>query len=357
MDDLTLKRYSKSRKGYSHTAICNAPFTSINFEQNGNMTVCCYNRDMILGNYPEHSIKDAWASKTIEMLRANILKYDLNGGCKLCKEQLLAGNFEGVHAKAYDAYKIDHANLYPQVFEFEISNTCNLECVMCNGYYSSSIRKNREHGESQISPYDQIFVDQITEFLPNIKAAKFLGGEPFLIDIYYKIWERIVQVNPSVAVYIVTNGTILNQRVNKILEKLNAHITVSVDSLDASNYEHIRQNAKYDAVIKNIEYFISYTKKRGTYMTLAVCPMQNNWKNLPAILNFCNDNRLCIFFNTLIFPEVLSLKSLPAEELNVIIGYLESKTPRWLLYPNSMQNIKNYRGFINQLKGWQAGCA
>jgi MoaA/NifB/PqqE/SkfB family radical SAM enzyme len=83
-----------------------------------------------------------------------------------------------------------HIN-YPRVMEFELSNECNLECVMCNGYFSSSIRKNREKLPASVSPYNDQFVDELDQFIPHLTDAKFLGGEPFMIDIYLKIWERI----------------------------------------------------------------------------------------------------------------------------------------------------------------------
>jgi MoaA/NifB/PqqE/SkfB family radical SAM enzyme len=52
-----------------------------------------------------------------------------------------------------------HSGRYPSMLELELNNTCNLECVMCIGELSSSIRKNREKLPAIRSPYDEAFVE------------------------------------------------------------------------------------------------------------------------------------------------------------------------------------------------------
>jgi MoaA/NifB/PqqE/SkfB family radical SAM enzyme len=84
-------------------------------------------------------------------------------------------------------HKIFGGVVMPKVMEFELSNECNLECVMCNGSFSSSIRKNREKLPPIISPYNDDFVNELDAFIPHLTDAKFLGGEPFMIEIYLKI--------------------------------------------------------------------------------------------------------------------------------------------------------------------------
>ena len=56
---------------------------------------------------------------------------------------MVAGNFSAVKSLQYDSPKLNSSK-YPSVLEFELINTCNLECVMCTGEYSSLIRAKRE---------------------------------------------------------------------------------------------------------------------------------------------------------------------------------------------------------------------
>src|SRR5690606_22702549 len=140
----------------SHTdVLCHAPFTSINFEQNGNATACCYNRTHVLGTYPRHSLNQMWFGKKAQELRHYIKNNNLGGGCEICHKQLLSKNNYVVSARIFDQ-SADYQNPamgrfinmmkhgqpvhMPVSMEFELSNTCNLECTMCSDYNSSSIR-------------------------------------------------------------------------------------------------------------------------------------------------------------------------------------------------------------------------
>ena len=213
-----LDQYNETRSGTYKKIVCHAPFVSLNFEQNGNVRACCYNTKDILGKWPNQSIREIWQGEKANRLRGYIRQNDLGRGCTECGNMLVAGNYQGVRAKFFDEYAPNNLSSrvhyfrqqlsghieYPKVLEFELSNECNLECVMCNGYFSSSIRKNREKLPPLSSPYNDQFVKELEEFIPHLTDAKFLGGEPFMIDIYLKIWERILQINPSVRIHITT---------------------------------------------------------------------------------------------------------------------------------------------------------
>jgi hypothetical protein len=189
-------------------------------------------------------------------------------------------------------------------------------------------------------------------FIPHLQAARFLGGEPFLITMYYQIWEMIVRINPKVDVTIVTNGTILNDRVKAALAPLRARINVSLDSLDRDNYERIRINASFDRLIENLRYFQRLVEQKNTTMTVNVCPMQHNWHELPDFLAFCNANNMHLFFNTVLYPEEASLRWLRHSELGRIIEYLEDvEVPNGT--PVAAANRVAYFGVIRQLRSFR----
>lgn len=54
---------------------------------------------------------------------------------------------------------------WPRQMEFSVSNTCNLQCVMCNGEWSSSIRSQREGLPPLPKVYDDAFFDGLRDFL------------------------------------------------------------------------------------------------------------------------------------------------------------------------------------------------
>lgn len=347
-----IKNYNKQRKNTDKSILCHAPFVSINFEQNGNMTACCYNRYDIIGRYPYASIAEAWNSPAANKLREYIKTEELDGGCSACRELIEAGNYSGTKAIFYDEYaknKSLFVGNMPKVFEFELQNTCNLECVMCNGYFSSTIRKNREKMPSTAMVYDAAFVEQVAAFMPSITDMKFLGGEPFLIDIYYDIWEKILEVNPNIKIHITTNGTILNERAKRMLERLKVGIILSLDSVDEHTYTSIRKNANYTRMMENLEYFRTITKRKDTYLNIAACVMRTNWRQLPQLLEYANSKGIKIHFNTVWRPHHLSLKSLDAGSLGDIIDFLVSKKD--IIFKNLTTSIYNYRKYNELIQG------
>jgi MoaA/NifB/PqqE/SkfB family radical SAM enzyme len=362
-----IKAYNAVRTTPDKSLLCHAPFTNLNFEQNGNVTACCYNRTHVLGSYPNNSIMDIWLGKKADELREYIKNNDLGGGCSLCAYQLTSGNYHNSRAKAYDYVAENKLVQYakkaqglitrgkfmqmPTCMEFEISNTCNLECVMCNGYFSSSIRKNREHKSAMHNPYDDNFVEQLKPFIPHLLDARFLGGEPFLIDQYYKIWDTFVEVNPNVRVHITTNATVLNQRVKTLLDKLNCHIVISMDSIVKETYESIRLNAKYDKVWENFNYFYEYTRRKGTRMNFAVCPITLNWHEMPDLVRFCNDKDIILFFNTVVMPQAYSLEYWPASELAKVVALYDGANLPDTTY-REQYNKQMFLDMASQIRAW-----
>jgi hypothetical protein len=141
--------------------------------------------------------------------------------------------------------------------------------------------------------------------------AKFLGGEPFLIQRYWEIWERFLEVNPKVTIPVTTNGTMLTDRVLSILKALDFRIVLSIDSMVRETYESIRLNADYEEVMRHLRYFLDYMHAKGEPLFAAVCPMRQNWSEMPGMLEFANEQGARLIFNSVLYPESCSLRSLP----------------------------------------------
>lgn len=365
----TINAYANSRTGTYKKVICHAPFVNLNFEQNGNVRACCYNTKHILGQWPRESIKQIWKGASANELRTYILKNNLGGGCAECGKMIEAGNYQGVRARYYDEFAPNSISTrvnyfrssltehvpYPRVMEFELSNECNLECVMCNGYFSSSIRKNREKLPPIQSVYNDAFVDELEEFIPHLTDAKFLGGEPFMIDVYLKIWERILKIKPNIRIHITTNATFLNQRVKDLLEGLHAGIILSIDSVNPETYKRIRINGNFNKVMDNVEYFRDYTKRKKTFLSIAACPITYNWRELPELLDFCVKKNIALYFNAVFSPAEFSLREQSKEYLTEVISFLESQPLPARSGGNSSPvnlSINAYQDFVLLLKGW-----
>jgi MoaA/NifB/PqqE/SkfB family radical SAM enzyme len=317
--------YNAVRSCKDKSSVCHAPSTSMYFGRDGFVSACCYTRARPFGRYPDDGIADLWFGERIERMRQPLRHNQLPDCCWKCADQLRAHNFEGLLAASFDGFapspglsKLKRAvgmtpeKVYPVCLEFELSNKCNLECTMCSGFCSSSIRANRENLPALPQLYDSRFVEQLVPFIPHLQQARFFGGEPFLVDLYYEIWELFIESNPSCEIFITSNGTVFTPKVQRVLEKLNCRITVSVDSIDKQKYEAIRKNAKLETTLANVEKFRAINERLGRKMTLNVCPMVSNWEGIPDIIAWANARGIYVFFTTVTYPENESLKYMAA---------------------------------------------
>ena len=83
IDKETITAYNQTRETKDKTLLCHAPFTSVNFQQNGNANACCYNRSHVLGAFPAQTIKEIWFGEKADELRRYIRNNNLEGGCQM----------------------------------------------------------------------------------------------------------------------------------------------------------------------------------------------------------------------------------------------------------------------------------
>ena len=346
-----LKKYNLQR---SHSSeLCYAPFHSLAFYQDGRATACCFNREQILGRYPEQTIQQIWQGPAANNLRQAMQQHNLDLGCFDCKRHLLSGNYGGVKALNYDYMGSETATHgYPLLIDFLLDNTCNLECAMCSGFYSSSIRNNRERLPYVPSVFDEAFVEQLAAFIPYLKWANFSGGEPFLITTYHAIWDKIAELNPDILCGVTTNGTVLNARVKDWMQKLKFHISISIDSLNKERFETIRKNADLDRVLENFAYFRDYAHASGTDITINMTPMISNWMDVPDMVRYANANGAQIYFTNMWQPPAYALWNKPAHTLSAIHDYLEKNRPQ-VTGETARTNDALYTALMHDIKTWQ----
>jgi MoaA/NifB/PqqE/SkfB family radical SAM enzyme len=138
LDPSILAEYNESRNTRHKAIFCHAPFTSINFEQDGKATVCCYNRAHVLGTYPRDSVEEIWFGPRADELRRFLRGNVLPPGCQICGDQFQSRNFGGLRARFYDHlaepdYPEADGRFVPmlKVLEFETSNVCNPPAPCC----------------------------------------------------------------------------------------------------------------------------------------------------------------------------------------------------------------------------------
>lgn len=335
------RRYNSSRPLGAKPVFCYVPFNSLTFSFQGKVFACSYNRSVQLGQYPDQSIDQIWNSDEARQLRTHMRNNDLDYGCQHCRYFFEKGKFSNLKPLVFDKYYKNTAANFPQVMEFELSNECNLECQMCVGEVSSRIRKNRDKLPPIPMPYDDNFLEQLTKYIPHLKEAKFYGGEPFLISIYYKIWDLIKLHNPKLPLFVITNGSHWNPKIEKLINDLDFDIAVSIDAVDKDIVEGIRKNIQHEKLMQNIRRFSEVCRRKGKYLSLSFTVQKDNWKELPRVIELCNEVDAFIFVSYLERPRQFSIAEYSTSELQEVLAYMKTIS----LPQNSQKERHNYRCF------------
>lgn len=361
MNKLTIAEievYNSKRKQFDQNreintiSPCVAPYNNMYFTTEGHVAPCWLLVGKLEKWSPTRSIKDIWFGEKFTEYRNNLKEGIFNSECRVCKQKIEADTWP--LAMAYDGFTVKE---YPTLLELELSNQCNLECIMCEGRLSSGIRKNRDNLPPMQMVYDDSFIEQLKEFIPHLEELRFNGGEPFAQKIVYDICMVVAELNPNLRINIATNGTVYNKQVRSILDKCNIHLNISIDSLNKDNYELIRINGDFDDLMKNFQIFKNYCHANNRGLSVMVNPMNNNWWEMPNFVKFTIENKVNLWFNTIHHPEHLSIWKLPSTELSVILQTLEPQVEE--LKPVNTDNYVAYGNwekldhFVNkQIRNW-----
>lgn len=343
------KIYNNQRFYGSQQFFCYAPFRSIFVSYNGRVSPCyaCKAEASLKNN----SLEEIWNGAVFENLRQQFKAGIIPDDCSFCRGHLKNENFGSILAAKYDHHSA-HNKGFPSIVEFELGNCCNLECIMCCGELSSSIRSNREQKLPVSSMIDETFYKQFHFCLPTLRAAEFTGGDPFLIPVYEQIWNQIEKINPGIDILITTNANTMNENVKTFLSKnLRLSFNVSIDSLQKPIYEQIRKNAIFENAIQNIEIFSDYTSKHNTSMGFLVCPLQINRNELPDFIAFADKYNASLSYHVVFKPAELALWTMNSDDLKSLHIYLEKfrfKRSDFLGRINS----RNYDGLVSLIKSW-----
>lgn len=332
---------------------CYAPYTSMFFSLHGKMAPCYATYNGTSDVYSKNkSIRESWFNGSFAEIRKEHSKCNYSENCKFCEELFKNKAYGSMLMQKYEHYAFSKSN-YPKIMEFELSNKCNLECIMCDSNLSSAINKRENHSSIITENYGSAFIEELKEFIPHLQTAEFTGGDPFLIEIYYQIWDMIIEMNPKCCILITTNANCMNERIKRLLDKsTNISFNISFDSVSKNIYESIRINGNYDKAIENINFFNAYCKKNKTSLNLMVCPMTINRFDLPKIVEYANKIKVGIYFHTVVKPKNVSLKYQTSDYLEDILSYLKDFN-----FPknNRLQKInsKNYNFLIQLIETWK----
>jgi pyruvate-formate lyase-activating enzyme len=162
----------------------------------------------------------------------------------------------------------------------EISNACNLRCVMCP----------RNTMTRKVEYMDFAFFESLIGENQDILEYVSLNGygEPLL---HPQLADMIDCCRKhGVGVGISTNCTLLDDnRARMLLEHPPDELTLAVDGLDAQHYERIRQGAHFETVMENVRGFLLRKGNAAPFSILQCIYMPETAQAAPRFRKFFRD--------------------------------------------------------------------
>lgn len=267
---------------------CKAPFKTAVIDTGGQLIPCCefMTNESALAphklNASDVRAFNKWWENGLDPLREKMLKGEVDPGCKYCisKEKIpgaLNNRIVTNHLipETYEQIKKEYLQKkreYPKQVELRLGNYCNLKCIMCGPYASSSImaeykKHKKEYNDFGIRsdwedpnmPKDWYTYEHNKETLMDVasKAIKinFGGGEPFISPVIVEVLEAIA---PNTHLNFNTNMTRINDKVLEALKKFDhIEINASIDGVGAHN-EYYRSGSRWESIVENLKKLKSY---------------------------------------------------------------------------------------------------
>lgn len=288
--------------------ICMAPFTGLHFNANGEVGACFNHKNTYYyGRYPEMKIKDILNSTPRKLHQKFIAANNFSLACKSCERNLNIKNYSGLLSTKYSQFK-NEKNI--KRIDFELSSRVDSDFNCCD---AEKININSEI-------YNSHFLKDIKPFLKRIQFADFSGGEVFLTEIYYEIWDYIIKSNPDCIINIHTFGYILNDRIKELLKHPRVIVSITLDK--SKEFKSIiSQTEEKNDFVNNLNWFNQNLQSKGIVLQLTFCPTRDNWNEFAHIVEFANSNNCSLFFMHDDFSVSQSLKWCSMEKL-IEIGTL-----------------------------------
>lgn len=225
---------------------------------------------------------------------------------------------------------------FPKIIEFEVTNHCNFQCLMCKTGVGTSTR-------SRGYMTDEIYHKVIEEIKNYPVALKFVGqGEPVL---HPKLIEyiRIAKEN-NIIVHLTTNGSLLDKAM--MLEIIDAQldsIKFSFQGVDAEGYSQLRQKDNFEDLLSKIEMLYQLRgDAKYPYITIGTSVINESEEKVQKFRSRCEKicDKVEIGITTLEFIDLDKIKNEKAKrEIEEIQNYQNQIKKRYVCCPQIFDTI------------------
>ena len=167
----------------------------------------------------------------------------------------------------------------PSVIDLGLTIKCNLNCVMC---FSRLMPQN---------DMDPEVVEKLIPYLPFAHTIRWNdAGEIFASNRTPEFVELMKAHRPAIG-YISTNFLLVHRWLGDIFDSGLTDISASIDAATKETFEAIRQGAKWDRLLKNLELFNQQKAEKGgdlPRLSMVFVAMKSNIQELPEFVEFAH---------------------------------------------------------------------
>lgn len=178
--------------------------------------------------------------------------------------------------------------------QWHINKTCNLRCLHC---YQDNFT-----GETELSLDNLIKIAQnIFETMKRWRSYLYLsltGGEPLIKKELWDLIEYLKKSQRLLSLSIITNGTLIDRYIDKILHSNIKKIFISLDGTSQNTNDYIRGEEVFKKVLENI----ALLKSKKIKVFLMYTLMNSNFEDAINLISFCKKNNIDGFILEKFFP-------------------------------------------------------
>lgn len=169
---------------------------------------------------------------------------------------------------------------YPRRLVFELTNACNLNCVMCG----------RNAADFKPTVFDMDVFKSFEPLMDTIEEVTLMGwGEPTIHPHFIEMLEIINK--HSARKYFCTNGMNLQKIKNALFDYKVDVFAVSLDGATHETNDRIRRGSDIQKITSDLKEIVSMKKEKGfgPWINFVFCAMKSNIAELPDLVRLAAD--------------------------------------------------------------------
>jgi len=265
----------------------------------GNCKPCCRFKGQDVppeNNLYHNDLEGLFNNNFMEDLRDKMMKGIRIPGCSKCYEEedskKTASLREIYNRNDFLTGSIRPNKPYISFLESAFSNVCDLQCVMCGPYFSTSWSKQDLTGiDDLVKPYGRINIDleSIRSVIKDLIHMKFTGGEPLLINEYQEMLEERIKHQGIENVFLNYSTNLMRfpkENILNIWKKVKfVEVATSFDGV-GKVIEYVRYPSKWEVVEENLIRYMVLSNTMDVRVGMRSTIMPYNILDLPNMFDW-----------------------------------------------------------------------